>query len=272
MEALLWRGFCCLGGPGGWPDGRGGCQIEAAMRPNAQLASFSPGIGSASAPLYMVLLMALPTSYLTSTKNVDGILSAIQTAQAPSRFTLSFLENLGYKSSSDRLIINVLKALGFLNADGAPTERYYRYLDQTEASKVLAEGLRDAYGDLFQLNRNAHTMSRAEIKNKLKTLTQGRVGDSALSKMASTFSELARRADFSAAPATSLETPASSDGVQGEGRPPELPASHDKKVPVTTTGIGLGGLVYSIQIHLPESRDQSVYDALFRSLKMHLLQ
>ena len=68
--------------------------------------------------------MALPKAYLTSTRNLDGILSAIQTAQAPPRFTISFLENLGYRSSSDRLIINVLKALGFLNADGSPTERY----------------------------------------------------------------------------------------------------------------------------------------------------
>jgi hypothetical protein len=30
--------------------------------------------------------------------------------------------------------------------------------------------------------------------------------------------------------------------------------------------------VYNIQIQLPESRDQGVYDALFRSLKTHLLQ
>jgi hypothetical protein len=110
--------------------------------------------------------VALPTAYLTSTKNLDGILTAIQTAQAPPRFTLSFLENLGYKSSSDRLIINVLKALGFLNADGVPTERYYRFLDQTEAPKVLAEGLQDAYADLYQLNRNAHDLGRNDLKNK----------------------------------------------------------------------------------------------------------
>lgn len=36
-------------------------------------------------------------------------------------------------------------------------------------------------------------------------------------------------------------------------------------------GVGaLGGLVYNIQIQLPESRDPVVYDALFRSLKAHL--
>ena len=30
------------------------------------------------------------------------------------------------------------------------------------------------------------------------------------------------------------------------------------------------GLIYNIQIQLPESRDPKVYDALFQSLKKHL--
>jgi hypothetical protein len=214
--------------------------------------------------------VSLPKAYLTSTKNLDGILSAIQTAQAPSRFTLSFLENLGYKSSSDRLIINVLKALGFLNADGAPTERYYRFLDQSEAPTVLGEGLQDAYTDLFQLNRNAHELGRSDVKNKLKTLAQGQYSDAVLMKMAGTFTELAKRADFSA-PAPAEQPPE---------KPPEAPQSPDGAAEqaasmqgtLPPSEIKLGGLVYSIQIYLPESRDQSVYDALFRSLKMHLLQ
>lgn len=205
--------------------------------------------------------MTLPTAYLTSTKNLDGILTAIQTAQAPGRFTLNFLEQLGYKSSSDRLIINVLKAIGFLAADGAPTNRYYRYLDPAEAPRVLAEALRDAYADLYQLNRKAHDLSRTEVKNKIKTLTQGQTNDNVASRMANTFLELAKRADFeAAAPPVAVPEPEEADNNTSEtAASPREPR------------VGLGGLVYSIQIHLPESRDQAVYDALFRSLKNHLL-
>jgi hypothetical protein len=216
--------------------------------------------------------MALPTAYLTSTKNLDGILTAIQTAQAPPRFTLAFLENLGYKSSSDRLIINVLKALGFLNGDGVPTDRYYRFLDQTEAPKVLAEGLQGAYGDLYQLNRNAHELGRNELKNKLKTLTQGQQSDSVLGKMAGTFLELAKRADFSAAPAPQRAAEPLEEAVTTSNGGPSTSTTTAPPTIQTTGGVSLGGLVYSIQIHLPESRDQAVYDALFRSLKTHLLQ
>jgi hypothetical protein len=56
--------------------------------------------------------MALPTSYLTSLKNLGGILNSIVGAQAPEKFTTRFLESLGYSSATDRLVIGVLKSLG----------------------------------------------------------------------------------------------------------------------------------------------------------------
>jgi len=62
--------------------------------------------------------MALPKAYLTSTKNLPGILAAIQGAQAPDAFTQRFLESLGFKSNQDRLVISVLKGLGFLDSAG----------------------------------------------------------------------------------------------------------------------------------------------------------
>jgi hypothetical protein len=208
--------------------------------------------------------MALPKAYLTSTKNVKDILTAMQQAQAPKQFSHSFLVNLGFKSSADRLFIGVLKALGFLAANGTPTPRYFEFLDQTQSGRVLAEAMREAYADLFELNVNANTWSRDEVKNKLKTLTQGQFSDDVLGKMATTFKALADEADFEAVepaerPAEEEEqiTPAAENG-----KPPD--------VLVPRRGVNLGGLVYTIQIQLPESRDPAVYDALFRSLKTHL--
>ncbi len=79
--------------------------------------------------------MALTTSYLTSTKNFEGIMNSIIGARAPERFTNKFLEDLGYKSSNDRLITGVLKGLGLLAETGEPTQRYYDFLDQTQSKK-----------------------------------------------------------------------------------------------------------------------------------------
>jgi hypothetical protein len=213
--------------------------------------------------------MALPKYYLTTSRNLDGILAAMQTAQAPQTFNRRFLEGLGYKSSSDRLIINVLKALGFLSSDNKPTERYFEFLDQTQAGRVLGEALEEAYGDLYQINRKAHDLSKAEVQNKLRTLTRGQFSDGVLGKMAMTFKELSKHADFegpSDGPPKEAPTPSQDDPEPDEPTESPVAPQDPSGVPV-----GLGGLVYNIQIQLPESRDQAVYDALFRSLKTHLL-
>lgn len=206
--------------------------------------------------------MALPKSYLTSSKNLPAILAAIQQAQAPDRFTQAFLESLEFKSSSDRLIIGVLKSLGFLDDGGTPTERYYRFLDQTQAPQVVAEGIREAYGDLFKVNKSAQTLSRSELINKFKTLSQGQLSDSVLDKLAMTLQALIKEADFSKTPDITNDVP------EEEGAPPadQLPL----KPTLDKSGLSLGGLHYNIQLILPDSRDPKVFDALFRSLREHL--
>lgn len=216
--------------------------------------------------------MALPTSYLTSSKNLEGILGAIQQAKAPGQFTTRFLESLEYKSSSDRLVIGVLKSLRLLDDQGRPTPRYFTFLDQTQSAAVLAEGIREAFADLFAVNVNAHTLGRAELINKFKTLSQGTLSESVLDKLAMTFLALVKLADFSAPPAKS--SPAMEDldeeGAGGSSLDEPPPDTERKKQSPLGTTRSLGGLHYNIQIVLPETRDAQVYDALFRSLKEHL--
>jgi Family of unknown function (DUF5343) len=215
--------------------------------------------------------MALPKAYLTSTKNLSAILNAIQTAKAPTKFTQRFLESLEFKSPNDRLFIGVLKALKFLSDDGTPTSRYFAFLDQTQAPRVLAEGIQDAYEDLFQINKNAQTLSKNDVMNKMKTLSQGQLSESVLDKMSLTFSELCKLADFSSPPAVGVnaglkpatEEKAEAPEIKVERLATPARQSSDGKVKID-------GLVYNIQIVLPESRDQAVYDALFRSLREHL--
>jgi hypothetical protein len=200
--------------------------------------------------------MALPTSYLTSTKNLEAILNAIRSAQAPEKFTQAFLESLEFKSTADRLVIGVLKSIGFLDEGGKPTERYFRFLDQTQSAKVLAEGIRDAYQDLFKINKKANDLARQDVINKFKTLSQGQLSDAVLDKMAMTFTALSKYADFTGAPV-----------AQQVVQPPIV----EQAEPERAHGLKLGGLVYNIQIVLPESRDPAVYDALFQSLRRHLV-
>lgn len=191
--------------------------------------------------------MALPSAYLTSTKNAAAILEAIRNAQAPPRFTTRFLEGLGFPSSSDRLMINVLKSLRFLNDTGEPVQRYHDYLDKAQSKKVLAQGIRDAYNDLFQINTGAPSMSKADVQNKMKTLSQGQYSDAVLQKMAATFKTLSSLADFDEEPVVDEEDEQQQDEPAREDRER---VGIEREPPFT----GIGGLVYNINIVLPESR------------------
>lgn len=219
--------------------------------------------------------MSLPSAYLVTTKNLEGLLAAVRDAKAPPKFTQRFLEGLDFKSTNDRLYINVFKALGLLTDDGTPTHRYYEFLDQRQSGRVLAEAVEEAYADLFQVRRDAQNMERAELKGKIKTLTQGQYSDNVVDKMAMTFKALADAADWDA-PRTPPEAPPLADegeettppagppeGNGGAGVPPALLGPSDR--------VKLGGFVYNIELHLPDSRDPAVYEALFKALKAHLL-
>lgn len=216
--------------------------------------------------------MSLPNAYLTTFRNTPAILQAIQSAQAPPRFTQKFLEGLGFANSNDRAIINVLKALGFVDDSGVPTARYHRYLDQTQSALVLAEGIREAYGDLFRINRTAQEMTAVDVKNKMKTLSEGAFTDRVLTQMAGTFTTLVKEADFSTAP-----VPAASSGSRAEFTPiaDEKPGQQGEVQDARPVGVGVGvaspfgSLAYNINIHLPESRDPAVYNAIFKALREH---
>jgi hypothetical protein len=106
-------------------------------------------------------------------------------------------------------------------------------------------------------------MTKSEVINKFKTLSPGQYSESVLDKMAMTFTALCTHADFSASVAVK---PAEQDQNKEAERP-----SRSEKNESTERGLAIQGLVYNIQLRLPESGDRKVYDALFDSLKRHLI-
>ena len=210
------------------------------------------------------MLMALTSAYLMTTKNLEAFMNALRAAKAPERFNNKFLTQLDFTSSNDRLFIGLLKGLGFIDESGVPTKRYYAFLDQTESGKILAEAVREAYEDLFAVNKKAQDLSVEEIKNKLKTLTQGQKSDNVVGLMASTFKAVAGLADWKAP-----HVDKASD--QEKAKLPERPAKDAKDAEGTSAHTGKAfQLHYDIHIHLPESRDPAVFDAIFEAMKKHL--
>lgn len=222
--------------------------------------------------------MPLPEQYLVTAKNLEDFFNSIINAQAPPKFTLKFLENLEFKSTNDRLFIGILKALGFIDSDSIPQQRYFDFIDQTQSKQVLAEAIEEAYSDLFAVNKNAHTLTENEIKNKFKTLLQGSKSDNVFSLMAKTFRALCEYADFSEIE-TQDESIARSDYQSSFNQSNNQSRnenenyedqSREKRIVQELKAIQTQ-MHYNIQIHLPETRDIAVYEAIFKALKEHLL-
>ena len=91
-------------------------------------------------------------------------MNSILNAKAPERFTTKFLEDLGFKSSTDRLIIGVL-SFGLLDDGSQPTQRYYEFL---RSKRVIAKGIQEAYEDLFNLRVDARYTNETNSKHLLK--------------------------------------------------------------------------------------------------------
>lgn len=215
--------------------------------------------------------MALQPVYLISAKNLTKFLETLRHAQAPEKFGLRFLEELGFKSTNDRLFIPMLKAMRFVDDAGKPTSRYHAFLDDTQWNRVLAEGVRDAYPDLFRVNREAQKLTREQVSGKLKSLGEGKISPAVLTNTTKTFLELAKIADFSAGPTRE----------EGPAEVPEQDAREDAALPtdlitgdsaVRGPALTTPSLVYRIEIVLPAVRDQAIYDAIFKSAKEHLLK
>ena len=191
-----------------------------------------------------------------ATKRLPDMMTAIQDAGVPSRFTNEFLKSLGFKSTNDRAFISVIKGIGFLDDSGSPTERYKAYKNKSESKSVLGQALKTYYEDLFLANEKANDLSIDKLKGIFATKT-GK-GDSVVQQMALTFKALASIAEFG-------------DGVTKQKIKIETKIDTEEISLPTNNKKAEAEFHYNIQIHLPVTKDISVYNAIFKSIKEHLI-
>jgi hypothetical protein len=137
--------------------------------------------------------MPLTNAYVQIYGQFPEFFKKISEGQAPERFTNQHLKDLGFNSINFRAIIPLLKALGFLSEDGAPTRRYHDFRDSSQAKRVMTEALKEAYSDLFVIKANPTEADRGLIEGKFKS--SHNVKDRVAKLMANTFFALLPFAD-----------------------------------------------------------------------------
>ncbi|MES2837688.1 MAG: DUF5343 domain-containing protein [Bacteroidota bacterium] len=205
--------------------------------------------------------MALPTTYTQEFKLLPEFFGKLRDAQAPDKFTLQNIKDFGYKSNNHRAFLPILKALSFLTADGSPTPRYHNYRNHSMSKAVMGEAIKEAYSDIFLIKAKPTTADKALIEGKFKSFHN--VSDTVAGLMTKTFYALLDLAD--------LET--TSETTKTVTTEPTT-KSDDETVftAIRNKSHSSVGLHYNIQIHLPATKDVEVYNAIFKSLKDHLIE
>ena len=158
-----------------------------------------------------------------------------------------------------------LKKLGLANSDGTPNELYRKFRNPASSGSAIAAAIRHAYSPLYVRNEFMHELGDADLSGLIVEET-GQANDSlSVTRTASCIKHLKSFASFHASPVPEKENV--------EERPvgsasAAVPARIDGGVK-RSLGLNLG---YTINLNLPATSDPDVFDAIFRSLKEHLMR
>lgn len=203
--------------------------------------------------------MSSSLPYVPSHGQVTKVLEKIRSASTPTRFTQDFLATkLDMKGGHARPVIPFLKRTGFLGSDGVPTELYKRYRNSASSGAAAAEALQIGYSPLYEINEYVHDAKDQELRGLIIQVTGSEPDSRVVQSIAGSFKALRAMADFSGAEMPSGE--------------PEEAAGPEREQPLTVpSSLGQLNLGYTINLHLPATSDVAVFNAIFKSLREHLI-
>jgi len=199
--------------------------------------------------------------YATVVRKIPLLFDKIKSTGQPRKVNFGWLKSIGFKSSNDQRLVPLLKAINFVDNNGVPTDRWLKFRAD---NKVLSEGIMEGYKELFDVYPDAFNRSKEDLFNFFSTKTTA--GNQVINKMVGTFLELCRIADFS--------NITSSDIIHDTPSPLKTEKKISEKVLQRNR---LGDLEHgitinvNIQLTVPETTNDEIYDKFFEALKKHLL-
>lgn len=205
--------------------------------------------------------MAGKLPYLTSPGAIKSALDKIRTAATPSRVTPDFVTTvLQIKGGRGASIPPFLKKIGLVASDGTPTELYKQFRNPATGGSAIAQAIVTGYDELSQANEYFYRLADRDLKALIVQVTGLGAEDRVAALIFGTLKTLKGYADFdSQAYEATVEKAADLDT---DVLPPA------KQINAPAQGLNL---TYTINLNLPATSDQAVFNAIFKSLKEHLL-
>ena len=197
--------------------------------------------------------------YVTSPGNIDKALTGIKSAAVPERVSQDFVKTiLKIPGGSGDQMTTFIKKLGLAGSDGAPNDAYRKFRNPTSSGSASAAAIRQAYAPLYVRNEFMHELSDAALTGLVVEETGEAHDSNAVKLIISCIKHLKAFASFNALAEVQV--------IEADRKEPEPPRNH---VPHSGIDFRLG---YTINLNLPATSDAAVFDAIFKSLKAHLLR
>jgi hypothetical protein len=207
-----------------------------------------------------------PLPYLATPGSLKTAFERIRTAATPDRVTTDFITTkLAIKGGTGFALLPYLKKIGFVAPDGTPTDLYKKFRNSETAGAAVADAIKLGYRELLQTNEYFYELDDRKLGELIIQVTGVESGSTVAKLTLSTLKILKSFADFDAP--KSVE-PAGS----GKRTSPVTLADITPFSPpaLTKERVGLN-LSYTINLNLPATSDQAVFNAIFRSLRENLL-
>jgi hypothetical protein len=204
--------------------------------------------------------------YVLSPPSIKNALERIRTAAAPPKFTTDFVTTiLQIKGGTGAAIAPFMKRLGFVASDGTPTELYKRFRNPHNGALALGEAIKNSYKELGAANEYFYKLSDKELQALVLQVTGLNAENRVAQAILGTLKTMRPFANF--------DTSAENQQIATASATP-IPSQEPSRQPMheVTGGAGMGlNLAYTINLNLPATSDQAVFNAIFKSLREHLL-
>ncbi|TFW35552.1 DUF5343 domain-containing protein [Massilia horti] len=213
--------------------------------------------------------MAENLPYSTSIGTLENMLERIKTASVPDRFTQDFVKTkLAMKGGTAASCIPFLKKMGFVASDGTPTESYREFRNPKKSRIAIGRAFKKLYARLYEMNEYIHDVSDNEALGLIVECTGGEKDAAATKYTLATFNLLRKLSDFDEVEQTEHDLAVSEPLYKPT---PEIASPpHPLVISPSTPSKGIN-LSYTINLNLPATKDIEVFNAIFKSLKDHLL-
>ncbi|BFM21345.1 DUF5343 domain-containing protein [Gilvimarinus japonicus] len=212
--------------------------------------------------------MAENLPYSTSVGTLEKMLEKIKAAPAPERFTQDFVgTKLSMKGGTANSCIPFLKKMGFVAGDGSPTDLYREFRNPAKSRVAVGTAFRKLYSRLYEMNEYVHDENDQNVLGLIVECTGNEHDNAATKYTLSTFNMLRKHADFDNEQEEEdiVEVQREENGFNQQN-PVQVNLPHQ---PSQGKGINLS---YTINLNLPATKDIEVFNAIFKSLKEHLLE